>query len=97
MLGNDNFIGGDRENLNKEVKFFQITVVIWIKCMKLLMVVIMFIIKATAHEGLSVFFLILLLNIFQSSVSVFTASIKANVKKIIYCSSMARYGSIEPP
>ena len=31
------------------------------------------------------------------SASVFTAAIKNNVKRIVYCSSMARYGSIKPP
>ena len=99
VLGNDNFIGGDRENLNKEVKFFQIDCCDMDKMYEVIDGCdYVYHCAATAHEGLSVFSPnIITKNIFQSSVSVFTASIKANVKKIIYCSSMARYGSIEPP
>ena len=48
------------------------------------------------YEGLSVFSPTnICLNTFQASVSTFTAAINSNVKKIIYCSSMARYGYIE--
>ena len=53
---------------------------------------------ATAHEGLSVFSPnVITKNIFQSSVSTITASIKNNVKRFIYCSSMARYGNQKTP
>ena len=53
---------------------------------------------ATAYEGLSVFSPNdICKNIFQASVSVFTAAIANNVKRIIFCSSMARYGNQKTP
>lgn len=48
---------------------------------------------ATAHEGLSVFSpAFITKNNYQASISVFSAAISAGVKKIIFLSSMARYG-----
>jgi len=48
---------------------------------------------ATAHEGLSVFSpSFITKNIFEASVSVFSAAIANNVKRIVFTSSMARYG-----
>ena len=53
---------------------------------------------ATAHEGLSVFSPnFITKNIYQASVAVMTASIVNNVKKFIFCSSMARYGNQKTP
>ena len=53
---------------------------------------------AYAHEGLSNFSPVMFANNnVVGSVSVFTAAIKNKVKRIVYCSSMARYGSIKPP
>ena len=51
---------------------------------------------AYAHEGLSVFSPHLISsNIFSASVSVFSASIIKKVKRIVFCSSMARYGDLK--
>ena len=48
---------------------------------------------ATAYEGLSVFSPVLVTrNIFEASVTTITAAIRNKVKRIVYCSSMARYG-----
>lgn len=48
---------------------------------------------ATAHEGLSVFSpSFITKNIYEASVSVFSAAIQAGVKRIVFCTSMARYG-----
>ena len=99
VLGNDNLIGGDLENVNKKVKFFKTDcndldgmTKITNSCD------IVYHCAATAHEGLSVFSPhIITNNIFQASVSVITAAIKNKVKRFIYCSSMARYGSQKPP
>ena len=99
VLGNDNLIGGDLENVNKKIKFFKTD------CNDLEGMVkitkdcdIVYHCAATAHEGLSVFSPhIITNNIFQASVSVITASIKNKVKRFVYCSSMARYGSQKPP
>jgi UDP-glucose 4-epimerase len=53
---------------------------------------------AYAHEGLSSFSPTLICNNnLTGSVSVFTAAIKNNLKRIVYCSSMARYGNIKIP
>ena len=53
---------------------------------------------AYAHEGLSNFSPVMFAkNNVVGSASVFTAAIKNKVKRIVYCSSMARYGSIKPP
>ena len=53
---------------------------------------------ATAHEGLSVFSPFEIgKNNYLASVSVFSAAISHKVKRIIYCSSMARYGSQKYP
>ena len=49
---------------------------------------------ATAHEGLSVFSpYTITKNIYEASVSTMTAAIANKVKRFVYCSSMARYGS----
>jgi UDP-glucose 4-epimerase len=53
---------------------------------------------AYAHEGLSSFSPVLISNNnVTGSVSVFTAAIVNKVKRIVYCSSMARYGNIKIP
>lgn len=53
---------------------------------------------ATAYEGLSVFSPhVVTQNIVGASVAVFSAAISNNVKRIVTCSSMARYGTIETP
>jgi UDP-glucose 4-epimerase len=53
---------------------------------------------AYAHEGLSNFSPVLISNNnVTGSVSVFTAAIFNKVKRIVYCSSMARYGKTKIP
>ena len=53
---------------------------------------------ATAYEGLSVFSPnIVTKNIVGSSISLITAAISNKVKRIVYCSSMARYGVNKVP
>jgi UDP-glucose 4-epimerase len=53
---------------------------------------------ATAYEGLSVFSPSFVTdNIVGSSVSVFSASIANRTRRIVFCSSMARYGAGWPP
>ncbi len=49
---------------------------------------------AMPYEGVSVFSPAFISdNIFSGSVNTFTAAIIANVKRVVFCSSMARYGS----
>ena len=53
---------------------------------------------ATAHEGLSVFSPYeITRNNYLASVSIFSAAINEKVKRIIFCSSMARYGDQQTP
>ena len=53
---------------------------------------------ATAHEGLSVFSPYeITKNNYLASVSIFSAAVNEKVKRIIFCSSMARYGSQKYP
>ena len=53
---------------------------------------------ATAHEGLSVFSPYeITKNNYLASISIFTAAVNEKVKRIIFCSSMARYGDQKTP
>lgn len=100
--GNDSLICGDEKNLPKlphgyaltdcrnfdamlaNFKQFQPEVVV--HC------------AATAHEGLSSFSpSFITRNIYEASVATFSAAISAGVKRIVYMSSMARYGRQMPP
>jgi UDP-glucose 4-epimerase len=99
VSGCDNLIGGDIKNVNKDVDFHQINCEDLEKlslAMKGSDVVCHA--AAFAHEGLSSFSPTLICNNnVTGSTSVFTAAIRNKVKRIVYCSSMARYGDIEPP
>lgn len=99
VSGNDNLVGGDRENLNKDINFYEYdceNLELNSKYFKDVDVVIHA--AAYAHEGLSVFSPYLITkNIFSGSVAVFTAAVKQKVKRVVYCSSMARYGNIKQP
>jgi len=99
VSGNDNLIGGEKSNLPEKIKFFETD------CNDLEKMSditkgneIIYHCAATAHEGLSVFSPnIITKNIFQASVSTITAAIQNKVRRFIYCSSMARYGSQDYP
>jgi len=95
VIGCDNLLGGDIENVPSKVKFHNVD------CNDLNKLVeiskgcnIFFHCAATAYEGLSAFSPYLVTNnVYQNSVSVFTAAIKNGASRIVYCSSMARYGN----
>ena len=95
VYGNDTFIGSDIENLNNNINFFEIDCIDIISMQKAIKGCdIVYHTAAMAHEGLSVFSPdYITKNIYQASVSTISASIKNNVKKFVFCSSMARYGS----
>ena len=99
VSGCDNLVGGDRDFVNPKAIFYQGD------CEDL-----DFMTRATkgsnvichaaayAHEGLSNISPTLICNNnVTGSVSVFTAGIRNNVKRIVFCSSMARYGNIKAP
>lgn len=99
VAGNDNLIGGERDNLPDGVRF-DITDCCDYERMvdNLKNVDIVYHCAATAHEGLSVFSpYFITKNIYQASVSVITAAITNKVKRFVYCSSMARYGTQPTP
>jgi len=99
VSGNDTLIGGDLNNISKKVNFYKYDCENFeqnVKYFKDVDIVIHT--AAFAHEGLSIFSPHLITkNIFSGSVSVFSAAIKRKVKRIVFCSSMARYGHIKQP
>ncbi len=99
VSGNDTLHGGELSNVNKKVKFYKINCENFQEMKKILKGVDVVVHAAAyAHEGLSVFSpTIICNNIVTGSVSVFSAAISSNVKRIVFCSSMARYGDIKPP
>ena len=99
VSGNDNLIGGAKSNLPEKIKFFETDCNDLEKMSDIIKGnEIIYHCAATAHEGLSVFSPnIITKNIFQASVSTITAAIQNKVRRFIYCSSMARYGSQDYP
>ena len=99
VSGNDNLIGGEKSNLPEKIKFFETDCNDLEKMSDIIKGnEIIYHCAATAHEGLSVFSPnIITKNIFQASVSTITAAIQNKVRRFIYCSSMARYGSQDYP
>ena len=99
IVGVDNMIGGYMDNIPKNIKFFEFDCCDLKKmnnAMKNIDAV--YHCAATAHEGLSVFSPYeITKNNFLASVSVFTAAVSNKVKRIIFCSSMARYGDQKTP
>ena len=99
VSGCDNLVGGDLDNVSKEVIFHKADCEDLVKMREIIKgsdVVIHA--AAYAHEGLSnVSPNIICSNIVSGSTSVFSASISNKVKRIVFCSSMARYGNIQQP
>lgn len=100
VIGNDTMMGGDYDNVPSAIDRFEPIDCVRTDRMVRLMQDCDVVVHcaATAHEGLSVFSpAFVTRNIFQASVSVFSAAIQAGVRRIVFCSSMARYGGQEPP
>jgi UDP-glucose 4-epimerase len=100
VSGCDNLVGGDLKNIDlKKINFFKAdceNLDFMTKIMK--NIDILCHAAAYAHEGLSTFSPTLISNNnLTGSVSVFTSAIRNKVKRIVYCSSMARYGNGKPP
>jgi UDP-glucose 4-epimerase len=99
VSGNDNFLGGYVDNINPLVDFHEVDCCDYdsmVCLMKDVDVVIHA--AATAHEGLSVFSPnFITKNVYQASISTISAAIANNVKRFVFCSSMARYGNQEFP
>ena len=100
VIGNDTLVGGNLKNIEDlKIEYHKIDcsdLEAMTKIMKNVDVVCHA--AAFAHEGLSnVSPKLICENNVVGSVSVFTAAIRNNVKRIVYCSSMARYGSARVP
>ncbi len=99
VAGNDNLIGSDRSNLHGFVEFYEIDCCDLNGMQKAMAGSdLVFHCAATAHEGLSVFSpSFITKNNYEASVSTFTAAINCGVQRIVFCSSMARYGDQPTP
>ena len=100
VSGCDNLVGGDLENIPSKVTFYQgncENLDFMTRSMKDNVEVVCHA-AAYAHEGLSsVSPTLICNNNVTGSTSVFTAAIRNKVKRIVFCSSMARYGNIKIP
>ena len=101
VTGVDNMIGGSQDNINPKCNFVSADIT-YMRVMDHLCkdnnIDIIYHCAATPHEGLSVFSPDLVCkHNFSATVSVVTAGCKNKVKRIIYCSSMARYGKQDTP
>jgi UDP-glucose 4-epimerase len=99
VIGMDNFIGGYKDNIPKNIDFHNFDCCNLKKMNQVMKNVdVVYHCAATAHEGLSVFSPYEIgKNNFLASSSVFSAAISNKVKRIIFCSSMARYGHQKTP
>tara|TARA_B100001123_G_scaffold440306_1_gene579082 strand:- start:192 stop:1196 length:1005 start_codon:yes stop_codon:yes gene_type:complete len=99
VIGVDNMIGGYKDNIPSKIKFFQYDCCDYKKINSAMKGVdVVYHCAATAHEGLSVFSPIeITKNNYLASITIFTSAINNKVKRIIFCSSMARYGKQKCP
>ena len=100
VSGCDNLIGGSLDNIDQnKINFFKADCEDFSTMKKIIKGAdVLCHAAAYAHEGLSSFSPVLISNNnVTGSVSVFTAAIINKVKRIVYCSSMARYGRIKIP
>ncbi len=99
VVGVDNMLGGYKDNVPKNIEFHNGDCCDF-EMIKSIMrdVDVVYHCAATAHEGLSVFSPYeITKNNFLASVSIFSAAVNAKVKRIVFCSSMARYGDQPAP
>ena len=101
VSGCDDLSGGDLDNLPNQSEFYNLDCKNFYALKEIINKIkpdVVYHCAATPHEGFSVFSPShITKNIFESSISVFSASIAVNVKKIVFCSSMARYGNQQNP
>ena len=99
VVGIDNMVGGYKDNIPNKVEFHNVDCCDFSKIKQLMKNIdIVYHCAATAHEGLSVFSPHeITKNNYLASVSIFSSAINEKVKRIIFCSSMARYGDQQTP
>lgn len=94
VVGVDNLLGGYKDNISKEVDFHEVDARDYKKLEPLLKGVdVVYLCAASPHEGLSVFSPnIVTEHTYNSTVGTLTAAVINKVKRVVFCSSMARYG-----
>lgn len=94
VSGCDNLLGGYRDNISKGVKFYKADARDFSRMKTLLKGVdVLYHCAAAPHEGLSVFSPNLITqHTYNSTIAVVTAAVLCGVKRVVFCSSMARYG-----
>ena len=99
VVGIDNMLGGYQDNVPSNIEFHRGDCCDFEKIKSLMKGVdVVYHCAATAHEGLSVFSPFeITKNNYLASVSIFSAAVNEKVKRIIFCSSMARYGDQKTP
>jgi UDP-glucose 4-epimerase len=99
VVGCDSLLGGELVNVPPEAEFYQYDCRDFNAMAKVTRgCELVYHCAATAYEGLSVFAPAMVMdNIVTGSVSVFSAAIANNARRIVFCSSMARYGKNRVP
>ena len=99
VVGVDNMLGGYEDNVPENIEFHKLDCCDLKKIQNIMKGIdVVYHCAATAHEGLSVFSPYeITKNNYLASVSIFSAAVQEKVKRIIFCSSMARYGSQQSP
>ena len=99
VVGCDNMIGGDLQNLPEGIEFQEADCGDVEKMKQMLTdVELVYHCAAIATEGLSVFSpAIIAKHVYGNTAGLLAASASKGVKRFVYCSSMARYGSGSPP
>jgi UDP-glucose 4-epimerase len=95
VIGIDNLIGGYRHNIPKGVTFYELDLAD-LSAIQTAFIGVDTVVHAacTAYEGLSVFSPALIVqNTMQITATALSAAVNNKVKKFVYCSSMARYGT----
>jgi UDP-glucose 4-epimerase len=99
VVGCDNMIGGDLQNLPEGIRFEQADCGD-VAAMKSLLggVDLVYHCAAIATEGLSVFSpAIIAKHVYENTAGLLAATASKGVRRFVYCSSMARYGHGKPP
>ena len=99
VIGIDNMKGGYKDNIPKKIIFYNLDCCNYDKIKSIMKGIdVVYHCAATAHEGLSVFSPYeITKNNYLASISIFSAAVAEKVKRIIFCSSMARYGDLKTP
>src|SRR4051812_26224669 len=99
VVGCDNMIGGDLQNLPEGIEFKEADCGD-VEAMKPLLekVDLVYHCGAIATEGLSVFSpAIIAKHVYENTAGLLAAAASKRIKRFVYCSSMARYGHGNPP